>query len=174
MYLNSRDVLPVPPVLLQFEELEDARATTQLSPQRVVTYGTNTNWSALGTAYMPGVLVHEAAHVHDYEFILGATSYGDKMLTEGYADWVAYRSGSVFRKQAKGGGWNDGYAASNYFLFWLDANYPPMTVGNRFTERAKAAALQLAPSDPNWLQTWVVKETGKNMDQLWRDYQASF
>ena len=181
IYFSPSEVKPLPPIAVRFEQAVPDSGTpawARFFPYPQFSFKSNPlSWSNRPQSFnLPEQLLHhEVAHLFDRRSLTGgvATDFGKTMLIEGYADWVAIKSGYYYEKKVKGGAWNDGYAKSAYFLLWLDENFAPFIPGQRFTERAKTQMYQ-RQMDPNWFDSWSRAETGSTIEQLWTRYQRSF
>jgi hypothetical protein len=107
-----------------------------------------------------GVLMHEATHLYQYNDAPGG-------LIEGVADYVRIEAGlhSLNRRQ-RGGKWDDGYTTTGFFISWLDERYADF--GYRLN-----LALTRMDSEP-WSTDVFQDLTGKSLDTLWTEYQATF
>jgi hypothetical protein len=109
------------------------------------------------TAELKGVIHHEFTHIYQ-------NFGGDFPVIEGMADFVRYRSGFIPDKNKhKGGTWMDGYQTTAFFFVYCDDTY--MDFGYKLNQAAaKWPANNQAFKDI----------TGKDVDMLWSDYQATF
>jgi len=106
-----------------------------------------------------GVIVHELAHVYQH-------MDGPGGLIEGMADYVRHRAGYVpLSRRQPGGNWDDPYNTSAFFVAWLDDKYPGL--GYQLNQRMRA------DDRTAWSEQVFVDLTGKDVDTLWREYQAA-
>lgn len=109
----------------------------------------------------PGVLHHEVAHFYQVNS-LGAPTW----LIEGMADFVRYRTGYVpLTNRRKGGSYTDSYQVTGFFLDYVERQYPGTM---------RRLELDLWQKSGGWTLGWFANQTGKDVDSLWRAYQASF
>jgi hypothetical protein len=87
-------------------------------------------------------------------------------LITGVADWVRLRAGYTDAALRRGGGnHQDGYRTTAFFLDWLNQQYP------NFVHELNAF---LGPTGPaTFMDTIFSDLTGKTVDALWLDYQAT-
>ena len=106
-----------------------------------------------------GVLVHEATHLYQY-------NDGPGGLIEGIADFVRIEAGHhSINRRTRGGNWDDGYTTTGFFLSWLDDQYPDF--GYKLN-------LKLTRDDnQRWSDQVFEDLTGKDVDTLWQEYQAT-
>ena len=106
-----------------------------------------------------GVIVHELTHVYQH-------MDGPGGLIEGMADFVRFRAGYVpLSRRQPGGNWDDPYNTSAFFVAWLDDRYPGL--GHELNQRMRD------DDDAEWSERVFVDLTGKDVDTLWAEYQAS-
>jgi hypothetical protein len=88
-------------------------------------------------------------------------------LVEGVANYVRHSAGYLpDGERRKGGKYDDGNTTTGFFLVWLDEQYPD------FVYELNQG---MSPSDPVvWSPNAFQDITGRNVDQLWASYQASF
>lgn len=105
-----------------------------------------------------GILTHEIAHF--YQYGQGAPGW----LVEGIADWVRLSAGYGNWMTSPNGNYTDGYQVTASFLHWIAGTY-----GADFVVELNARIGESGYSDG-----FFVELTGKTVDQLWTEYQASF
>ncbi len=112
------------------------------------------------TEEITGVLVHEATHLYQY-------NDGPGGLIEGIADYVRIEAGhhSPDRRRP-GGNWDDGYTTTGFFLSWLDDQYPDFGYELNLTLTRE--------DNEGWSEDAFEELTGKTVDTLWQEYQATF
>ena len=108
-----------------------------------------------------GMVVHELFHL-----VQAYTGGGEGWLTEGLADYVRHRRfepQAVWAKpdpdKAK---YTDAYKTTALFLEWLEARKPGLVLALNATSRTR---------DP--VREVFKRETGQDVDALWRDYAAT-
>jgi Peptidase of plants and bacteria len=87
-------------------------------------------------------------------------------LISGIGDWVRYRAGyTVLSRRKRGGDVRAGQTTTAFFLAWLDDTYP---------DAVYDLNQSLDPEDgSSWSEQTFRTISGKSLDQLWSDYQAS-
>ena len=106
---------------------------------------------------LKGVVHHEFTHIYQ-------NFGGDFPIVEGMADYVRFRSGFIpATNRGHGGKWDDGYQTTAFFFVYCDDTYKDF--GYKLNQAAAAW-----PANNAAFNTI----TGKNVDTLWSDYQASF
>ena len=106
-----------------------------------------------------GMLVHEMVHVWQWDG-RGAAPGG---LIEGVADFVRLRAGLAPPHWRRGleGEWDAGYAATGFFLAWLEERFGEGTV-RRINQRLE----ERYEEDGFWKAV-----CGENVAELWRQYR---
>jgi hypothetical protein len=108
-----------------------------------------------------GVMHHEIAHYYQVN-----TSGAPGWIIEGMADFVRFKSGyNSLNPRSKGGSYKDGYTNTAYFLWYLDDKYPNFV---------RQIELDLHGPSNSWDPNYFPNKTGKTVDDLWDEYQASF
>jgi len=112
---------------------------------------------------------HEATHVWQY---IGARGLGNDSTSweiEGLADFIRYRTGGfTLADRSHGGSYTDSYRAAGFFFDWIDRTWPGAM---------RAFNLELGKSEhlgTVWPPDFFGRTTGKSLDALWAQYQASF
>lgn len=122
-----------------------------------------TDWRAGWLNEVTGVLTHESTHVWQNN---NGSYGGDPSFTgiiEGIADYIRLKSehpAATWLRQA-GGNWSDGYSTTAYFFEWIEETLVPNFVN-------KLNAKMVEPWTPDYFKDL----TGKDVNQLWKDYQA--
>lgn len=106
-----------------------------------------------------GMLHHEITHYYQKN-ACNAPSW----LIEGMAEFVRFKSGYVNAVPTKGKPYTDGYAASGFFLIWLEGQYPGFF---------RQLMVDIQQASPAWDMGYFQKKTGKAFDDLWNAYQKS-
>ena len=109
-----------------------------------------------------GVLVHEMVHCWQWN-ALGTAPGG---LIEGIADFVRLKAGlgPPHWKKKSGGDWNAGYESTGYFLEWIEDKWGVGSV----------MAMNNDLKDETYVESAFWKKLfGKNVDELWEDYESS-
>lgn len=107
------------------------------------------------------IMHHEMTH-----FYQSSNVNAPGWIIEGMADYVRLRAGLFYNlTRKKGGSYTEGYGPAGFFLLYIDDKYPGFIKQVELNLHAPATTW-----DPNFFQ----KKTGKNVDQLWAEYQASF
>jgi hypothetical protein len=76
--------------------------------------------------------------------------------------------------RSAGGNWTDGYERTAYFCDWLGKTYPSLSDRRKFAACLNTAVLENDLAGVVWNLQWFVEQTGKTIDQLWTQYQATF
>jgi hypothetical protein len=107
-----------------------------------------------------GVIVHELTHVFQYFDAPG-------WLIEGEADFVRLRAGYIpYSNRHKGGNYDDAYQTTAFFLDYVDLHYPS-DFGWKLNQ-------SMDPHDStDWAEQVFVDLTGKSVQALWDEYQAT-
>jgi hypothetical protein len=117
------------------------------------------------------IMHHELSHMAQWGYGLPSA------FVEGFANWVTSKAGFIAdSERSAGGSYQDGYSRTAFFLMWLDKAYPATGDDRRiFTQRMCAAARDAEfRYDKTWFGPWVLAQTGKNLDVLWSEYQATY
>jgi hypothetical protein len=115
-----------------------------------------------------GVLYHEITHIYqnnDSDASPRAAELGGTI--EGVADFTRYVAGyKTYANRSKGGSWSGGYDTTAFFLEYLNRTYVDFVY--RFNQ-------QMSSTDGRtWTPAVFQTLTGKSVDTLWAEYQASF
>jgi hypothetical protein len=108
-----------------------------------------------------GVIVHELAHV--YQHMWGGPP---GWVIEGEADFVRYRAGYIPESNRhKGGNYDDAYQTTAFFFDYVDHQVDDFEWN---LNQAKSPEKHESWSDGIWQEL-----TGKGVQQLWDEYQAT-
>jgi hypothetical protein len=115
-----------------------------------------------------GVMYHEITHLYqnnDRDGSPRAPELGGTI--EGVADFTRYVAGyKTYANRRKGGTWSAGYDTTAFFLEYLNRTY--VDFGYRFNQSLRSNDGQ------TWSPAVFQQLTGKDVNTLWIEYQASF
>jgi Peptidase of plants and bacteria len=85
-------------------------------------------------------------------------------LIEGIADFVRLRAGLAppHWDRRSGKRWDEGYAVTGYFLDWIEKDYSGFV-----------RAVNVILRDAKWDEEIFKLITGKDVDELWKEYRES-
>ena len=117
--------------------------------------------------YLIALLHHELTHALHRPWCEGACSPYMGAFNEGLSDYIAVVK--VLQRRAvtvadSGGDWTKGYRTMAFFMDWLDHRYPDFAYRYDMSNR---------PRDSRWILGAVRELTGKPIETLWQEYQAS-